>query len=312
MARALGAKSQDTVTYTNNVLSMSAAKSSINGDGVDSVSITVTLKNGSNEAISGAELRWTTTFGNFTVSPFTTTNGSGQASIVLRSPKGSGMAIVNVEAYTKNGNGSRTLLASGAQPIAVKALKVARIVLKVTPDNIPVKTGETRLIAQAFDSAGNYMAGVLVGFKMIKGAGGGDESISPPVDYTKAGTAEATFKAGGVISLYRGVKLAAVALDISGTDTMVIASSDTIGLTVSGPPHRISIGVNILKGENPNDGTFALPTAAVVTDVNGNLVADGTPVNFSNTPIAAPLLRRILPETMIDLAVLHPGRHDLV
>ncbi|MDB5106131.1 MAG: Ig-like protein [Fibrobacteres bacterium] len=286
-ARALGAKSQDTVTYTNNVLTLSKSKSSIDGNGKDLVTITATLKDGSNNAIANAELRWTTTFGDFTTTPFTATNGAGQTNIVLRSPNGSGMAIINVEAYTKDGSGNRTLLASGVENVPVKALRVARLVLKVTPDNIPVKTGETRLIAVAYDSSNNYMAGVLVGFKMVKGAGGGDEIISPPVDYTKAGQAEATFKAGGVISLYRGVKLAAVALDISGTDTMIIASSDTIGLTVSGPPHRISVGVNILKGENPNDGTFSLPVAAVVTDVNGNLVADGTPVNFSTTPIAA-------------------------
>jgi hypothetical protein len=286
IARALGAKTQDTVAYTNNVLTLSASKSSINGDGVDQVTLTVNLKNGSNAAIGNAELRWTTTFGNFVTAPFTTTDGSGQTSIALRSPRGSGMAIVNVEAYTVDGS-NRSLLASGILAVPVKALKVARLNLKVTPDNIPVKTGETRLIAEAFDSSGNYMAGVLVGFRMIKGAGGGDETISPPVDYTKAGRAEANFRAGGVISLYRGVKLAAVALDIFGGDTLIIASSDTVGLTVSGPPHRISVGVNILKGENPNDGTFALPTAAVVTDVNGNLVADGTPVNFSTTPIAA-------------------------
>jgi hypothetical protein len=286
IARALGAKTQDTVAYTNNVLTMSASKSSISGDGVDQVTLTVNLKNGSNAAIPNAELRWTTTFGNFTTKPFTSTDGAGQTSIILRSPRGSGMAIVNVEAYTVSGS-NRDLLASGIVAVPVKALKVARLNLKLTPDNIPVATGETRLIAEAFDSSGNYMAGVLVGFRMIKGAGGGDETISPPVDYTKAGRAEANFKAGGVISLYRGVKLAAVALDISGTDTLIITSSDTVGLTVSGPPHRISVGVNILKGENPNDGTFALPTAAVVTDVNGNLVADGTPVNFSTTPIAA-------------------------
>ncbi|MDQ3000025.1 MAG: Ig-like domain-containing protein [Fibrobacterota bacterium] len=286
IARGLGTKTQDTVTYTNNVLSLSASKTSINGDGLDQATMTATLKNGSNAPIVGAELRWTTTFGSFTTAPFTSTDGSGQTSIVLKSPQGSGLAIVNVEAYTKTGL-TRTLLASGNMTVQVKALKVARLILKVTPDNIPVKTGETRLIAMAYDSSNNYMAGVLVGFRMIKGAGGGDEVISPPVAYTKAGQAEAVYKAGGVISLYRGVKLAAVALDISGTDTMVIASSDTVGLTVSGPPHRISIGVNIHKGENPDDGTFALPTAAVVTDVNGNLVADGTPVNFSTTPIAA-------------------------
>src|SRR6185369_9587732 len=190
---------------------------------------------------------------------------------------------INVEAKGSNGQ----LSASGNITVAVKALKVARLTIQVSPDNIPVKVGETQLTATAFDSAGNYMTGVLVGFRMVKGAGGGDETISPPVDYTRSGQAQSVFKAGGVISLYRGVKLAAVALDITGTDTSVIASSDTVGLTVSGPPHRVSVGVNILKGENPNDGTFALPTAAVVTDVNGNLVADGTPVNFSTTPIGA-------------------------
>jgi hypothetical protein len=282
VARALGTKSEDTVTYTNNVLSLSSSKSSILGNGTDSSTITVSLMNGDNVEISGAEVKWTTTFGTFTSKPFTTTDGSGRARIVLRSSSGSGLAVVNVEAK-KDGD----LIASGNITIPVMALKVARLSIKVSPDNIPVKVGETRLTATAYDSAGNYMTGVLVGFRMVKGAGGGDEVISPPVDYTKAGVAEATFKAGGVISLYRGVKLAAVALDIKGTDTSVIASSDTVGLTVSGPPHRISVGVNIIKGENPNDGTFALPTAAVVTDVNGNLVADGTPVNFSTTPIGA-------------------------
>lgn len=282
VARALGAKSEDTVIYTSNVLSMSSSKSSILGNGNDSATLTVSLRDGGDVAIGGAEVKWTTTFGTFTSKPFSTTDVSGNARIALRSPAGSGLAIVNVEAKKAG-----ALIASGNITIPVLALKVARLTIKVSPDNIPVKVGETRITATAYDSAGNYMAGVLVGFRMVKGAGGGDELITPPIDYTKAGLAEATFKAGGVISLYRGVKLAAVALDVNGTDTSVIASSDTVGLTVSGPPHRISVGVNILKGENPNDGTFALPTAAVVTDVNGNLVADGTPVNFSTTPIGA-------------------------
>lgn len=285
-AKALGAKAQDTVGYTTNILGISMSKASIQGDGLDQMTLTASLRNGQNQPMESIELRWSTTFGTFTTTPFTQTNGNGTSTIILRAPRGSGTALVNVEAYEKSG-ATRTLKASGNIPVPVKALKVAKVVLKVTPDNIPVLIGETRMIAQAYDSANNYMAGVLISFRMVKGAGGGDESISPPVDYTKAGQAEATFKAGGVISLYRGVKLAALALDISGTDTLVVASSDTVGLTVSGPPHRISVGVNILKGENPNDGTFSLPTAAVVTDVNGNLVADGTPVNFSTTPIAA-------------------------
>jgi hypothetical protein len=285
-ARALGAKSQDTVSYTTNVMSLTLSKQSIDGNGKDSVVVSASLKNGNNQPMQGIELRWTTTFGVFTTKPFTSTDGNGNSSIIMRAPHGAGMAIINVEAYS-SGSILGSLRASGNVGLAVKGLKVHKLVLKVSPDNIPVLIGETRMVAQAFDSANNYMTGVLVGFRMIKGAGGGDEVISPPVDYTKAGQAEASFKAGRVISLYRGVKLAAVALDIVNGDTLIIASSDTVGVTISGPPSRISIGVNILKGENPNDGTFSLPTAAVVTDINGNLVADGTPVNFSTTPISA-------------------------
>jgi hypothetical protein len=286
-ARSLGAKSADTVTFTSRTLGITSSQAFLTGDGADQATITATLKNGAGAGMDDIELRWSTTFGNFTSSPFTTTAGGGKASIVLRAPKASGVATVNVEAYQKGSGSSRTLIASGNLNVPVKALKVNRLELKVTPDNIAVQVGEARLIAQAFDSASNVMTGVLVAFKLIKGAGGGDELILPPVDYTKAGIAEAVLKAGGAISLYRGVKIAAVALDISGTDTLVIASSDTVGLTVSGPPAKVSVGANILKGENPNDGTFALPVAAVVTDVNGNLVADGVPVNFSTTPVAA-------------------------
>ena len=286
-ARGLGAVTFDTVIFTANTLSLAAGKSSLSGDGVDKTTLTATLQKEGGAAMPGMELRWTTTFGDFTTTPFTETNSSGKSTIELRSPRGSGLAIINVEAYEKASNGTRTMKASGNMVIPIKALKVSRLELKVTPDNIPVKTGETRLVAQAFDSANNVMTGVLVGFRLVKGAGGGDEVITPPVNYTKAGAAEAVLRAGGVISLYRGVKLAAVALDISGNDTLVVASSDTVGLTISGPPHKVSVGVNIQKGENIDDGTFALPTAAVVTDVNGNLVADGTPVNFSVTPIGA-------------------------
>lgn len=287
--RALGARSSDTVLFTNDNLTLgtSGGKTFLSGDGTDVITVAATLVDGNGVGRSGYELRWTTTFGTFTTTPFTSTDGSGRAQIVLRAPKGSGLAIVNVEAYEKGGGDARTLAASGNITIPVRALRVNRLELKVTPDNIPVKVGESRLLAQAFDSAGNVMTGVLVGFRLVKGAGGGDEVIAPPVDYTRSGTAEAVLKAGGVISLYRGVQLSAVALDISGSDTLVIASSDTVGLTISGPPHRVSVGVNIEKGINPEDGTFALPTAAVVTDVNGNLVADGTPVNFSTTPTGA-------------------------
>lgn len=284
-ARALGARAVDTTKFTSDNLSMTTDKGSILGNGSETAVITARLLDGNGNARPDVEMRWTTTFGTFTAKPFSSTGGDGRASITLRAPNGSGLAIVNVEAWSKSGGSVNNLLASGNIVVPVKALKVHRLELRLTPDNIPVKIGETKLMAKAYDSADNVMTGVLVGFRLVKGAGGGDEVISPPIDYTKSGTAEAMLKAGGVISFYRGVKVSAVALDISGGDTLVIAASDTVGLTISGPPHRVSVGVNIEKGLNPEDGTFGLPTAAVVTDVNGNLVADGTPVNFSTTPI---------------------------
>jgi hypothetical protein len=284
-ARALGARSVDTTKFTSDNLSITSDKSSISGNGSETVNITARLVDGNGAARQDVEMRWTTTFGTFTSKPFSSTGSDGRAAITLRAPQGSGLAVVNVEAWSKSGGSASNLMASGNIVIPVKALRVHRLEVKVSPDNIPVKIGESKITAKAYDSADNVMTGVLVGFRLVKGAGGGDEVITPPIDYTKSGTAEAVLKAGGVISLYRGVKIAAVALDISGGDTLVIASSDTVGMTISGPPHRVSVGVNIEKGLNPEDGTFGLPTAAVVTDVNGNLVADGTPVNFSTTPV---------------------------
>jgi hypothetical protein len=280
-ASALGARSTAKVIFTNNSLTLSSNRSSIIGDGAATASITAKLTDGSNANINGAELRFTTTFGNIVESPFVSTSG-GAGTRTLRAPQGAGIAIINVEAYSSSGD----LIASGSIQIRVTPLKVQRVNLRVTPDNIPVKIGEAQLIAEAYDSTDNLMNDVLIGFKMIKGAGGGDELIDPPVAYTQSGIASSNFKAGAVISFYQSVKVTALALDINGGDTIVLASSDTIGLTVSGPPAKVSIGANILKGLNPNDGTFGLPAAAVVTDVNGNLVADGTMVSFSLHPIA--------------------------
>ncbi len=280
-ASALGSFGTQDVKFTSKTLTITSSKSTLSGDGKDVTTLTTTLKNGNGGNINGADLRWTTTFGTFVTTPFTQTS-DGKSTINLKAALGSGLATINVEAL----EGGK-LIASGNMTVRILPLAVDKLDLKVTPDNIPVRTGEATLIAQAYDSAGNVMTGVLVGFKMIKGAGGGDEVISPPAAYTENGSATSIFKAGSVISFYRSVRVAAVALDIVGNDTLIIASSDTVPFTISGPPHYVSIGVNVLKGINPDDGTFSLPTAAVVTDVNGNLVADGTPTNFSVRPVMA-------------------------
>ncbi len=279
-ALALGADASQTITFSSDQISVSAVNSSIVGDGVSTTQVSVSLKNANNAPISGADLKWTTTFGTIVGTPFSVTGANGSSTVTLKSSKGTGIATVNVEAKL---NGK--LLASGSVDVQVTAQKVSRLVMRVTPDNIPVKVGEAKLIAQAFDKEDNVMDDVLIGFILVKGAGGGDELIKPAIDYTKQGFAQSSIFAGSVTSFFQSVRVAAVALDNSGPTPLVIASSDTVSLTFSGPAARLSVGHDTQKGENPNDGTFALPVSAIVTDVNGNLVADGTPVNFSVTPI---------------------------
>jgi hypothetical protein len=79
---------------------------------------------------------------------------------------------------------------------------------------------------------------------------------------------------GTTPSMFRDVLVAAG--DLSAI------KSDTIKFTIAGPPHDITIRTNINSGIDYKDGTFGLPCASLVTDVNGNPVADGTEVTFSS------------------------------
>jgi len=278
-ARALGAQTQSKLSYTNNTISFLNSPKRLTGNGIDSAQITVKVQNGANEPFSGITLLWTTSFGNFTSKPITSTGPDGQSSIVFKTPNGVGEAHISVVA--KKGE---ELLARSVYSFSVSAILPKRLELTISPDNIPVGVGLAVLTAKAYDDNGDIINDLLIGFKLIKSAGAGDEKIVLPTVITQQGQAKTIINAGSTISEYRSVRITAQALSVQGKDTVILASSDTLGLTVSGPPARISLGHNIHKGLNPNDGTFELPIAAIVRDVNGNLVSDGTQVNFSLVP----------------------------
>lgn len=277
----LGAVGALKVAFTKNSLKMNPARLSLPGDDTSKVSIQIAIEDGNNQPIPNAEIKWSTTFGSFTGRPINKTDQNGNATLELKAPKGTGNAIVTVEA-TANGK----LIAVGNTTIKILPLRPTRLELKLSPDNIRVGVGEATLTANAYNANGDIINDLLIGFRLIRSAGGGDELITNPVSYTKGGAASTIFRAGNAISSYQGVKLTAVALGVNGTDTTILASADTLSLTISGPPAFVSLGANIHKGVDPNDGTFELPIAAVVTDINGNLVTDGTKVNFSLVPSA--------------------------
>lgn len=277
----LGASGDASITYTNNSIFVTATDTTLIGNGTDTSQITVRLQDGSNQPISGATLLWSTSFGDLTSSPISTSASDGRARITFRAPSGVGEAVITVVASKAD-----QLIAMGSVRVRVLPIKPFRLELGISPDNIPVNVGQSTLTARAFDVHGDIINDLLVGFKIVKSAGGGDEKITNPTVITQQGEAKTFLKAGNVVSEYLSVRVTAIALSIVGKDTSILASSDTLGLTISGPPASVSLGANILKGMNPNDGTFELPIAAVVKDVNGNLVADGTPVNFGLVPAA--------------------------
>jgi hypothetical protein len=108
---------------------------------------------------------------------------------------------------------------------------------------------------------------------MLDGPGGG-ESLEPPSAITRLdGTAETYLLAGSIPSRFREVKV------VAGDFTAI--KSNTILFTIAGPPAHITIRRDIGEISDNADGTYSMQCAALVTDVNGNPVADGTEVTFS-------------------------------
>ncbi len=154
-----------------------------------------------------------------------------------------------------------------------RSTNIRKIVLTATPAVIAANGSKAVLTAIAVDSLGNRVSNEQLTFNMFNGPGGGEYLDPAMVITAQDGSAASTLVSGTTPSRFRGVGI--VASDITGI------KSDSVFVTVAGPPTNISIGANIEKGFDYGDGTFGLPCAAIVTDVNGNPVADGSQVTFS-------------------------------
>jgi hypothetical protein len=93
----------------------------------------------------------------------------------------------------------------------------------------------------------------------------------------------ARLEAGAIPSAYRGV-LVEASLEPSRADA---ASKDTSKLTISGPAHIVTVSrpeddtISVPQGGFIDQSVFGFNVGAVVQDINGNRVADGTEVHFS-------------------------------
>ena len=177
-----------------------------------------------------------------------------------------------------------------------KSLPVAWIDFKATPSFVAINGGKSVLTAIAYDADSNRVANEQLSFNLFNGPGTGEYIDPPMVTTTVDGIATANFVSGSTMSKFHEVGI--VASSVNGI------KSDTVNLTISGPPARIALGTNQISEcphspgvdtaaglKDEGGGTWGLPIGALVGDANGNPVADGTPVNFSlwETP-DAPLM----------------------
>lgn len=288
MARGAALNTSDSLplTFSNNSLTLAAANPSIAVGGSDSTLITATYVNGSGAPVSGTAIHFATNAGTIT-NASVVTDGNGKASTYLRSATFSGTATIQANA------------SAGSAQINVNfnAATATSIKLTITPDNIGTNGGLATLKAVVADAGGNLVSGENVNFRILKGPGGG-EAINKPVVTTQAGVAVSQLLSGSVASGYRG--------------TLVVASvgnlADTSKLTISGQAHIVTVSrpeedtAKVADGGTIEESVFEANIGAVVQDINGNSVADGTEVHFSAAVTGMAIGRLIYNGTVVDTA----------
>ena len=268
---AAGATGSVILNYSSNIVLIdTAAGQACVADSSDSTLINVTYLQGNKTTpIPGATVEICATIGKFDTlfAKSFTTNSSGKFSFYLHNPHFASTAVIYALARTSSE------ITTASFPLYFRANNVKRITLSGTPEVININGSRSKITAIAFDSLGNRVKDARLSFNIVNGPSGG-EYLDPPVSITgDDGSAFTYIVSGKTPSFYKQVWV------VAGNFSSV--KSDTVKFTFAGPPKYITIRTNVLKGENPNDGTFSLPCAAIVTDVNGNPVADGTEVNFS-------------------------------
>lgn len=268
---AAGASTEVLLNYSSNVLIIDTVPGqSCIADSTDSTQITLTYLKGDNiTPIPNAQVDISMTVGQLgTVFAKTlVTAGNGKLSFYIRNPHFATTSTISALAKTASEQTSATF------KLYFRANDVARIDLSGTPEVISINGSRAMITAIAYDVLGNRVKDARLSFNLVNGPSGG-EYLDPPVAITgDDGSATSWFVSGKTPSNHRQVWITA------GDFNAV--KSDTVKFTIVGPPHYITVRTNVLKGKNPNDGTFALPCAAIVTDINGNPVADGTEVTFS-------------------------------
>jgi hypothetical protein len=217
---------------------------------------------------------------------------AGTASATLTAPP-AGITDVQV-------NSDTTPIQSASLKVSVTAKVPNAITLQASPTlvskSLGTSTGVSNLIATVTDSTGAPVGNAPVAFSITNTTGGG-ESVAPVVAFTASvasnglalGQASATFNSGSLSSGSSGVNIRASVLGTTvATQPIGVANTTPSGLdaavVVGGTAGSIAFGA-ATKIVELNVTTYQYPMSVLVSDVNGNPVAN-TVVTLSVWPAA--------------------------
>ena len=160
----------------------------------------------------------------------------------------------------------------------------SKIILEADPGVISVNTGISTIRARVLDSSDNPVAGETIYFRILQGPGG-SEYLSPSFAVTDSdGRCVSYFYAGSIPS----DNIGDVIIQASDNQTFTNPSLGACNLTIAGLVHHVSVGVNLQSLPAPalTQGHLQVGVSGIAVDINGNPVADGTPIFFSVKSIA--------------------------
>ncbi len=223
------------------------------------------------QGIADADMNVSVTSGNNEGELFAfsdTTDSDGEIEFEISNPDFATYVTVTVTA-AKNGDVTNT-----SEEFYYSASEANKIELKGTPEVIGVKSGEAELTATVYDTNSNRVKDEVLSFQISSGPGSG-ERLSPATAMTdESGIARTTLLAGNTGSNQNDIIV--TASNFSGI------KSNKVKFTIAGPPEKITMKKNVGELEvNDDESTYSKRVSALVTDINGNPVPDGTEVNFS-------------------------------
>lgn len=276
-------------TTTVSSLAVSSSVATVPPDGSSTATITVTAKDTSNVAISGATVSFASSAGTLAVTS-ATTNSSGQATATL---SGQGVAVgTNIVVTAAVGSVSKTAtipVAGSSGTALASALSLTSNVATIPSDGSATAT----IVALARNNNNNLIAGAQVCFTASSGGLVVNNGSNGCVTTDTNGSATATLSTAGDSTL-RTITVTGT----TGSLTPVTATVQVVPAVASTTVQFGNTGITgastfttgqIALGSNASSvstgGTTAL--AVAIVDQNGNLYTGGSvPVKFSSTCLA--------------------------